>query len=190
MFKCPRCRPSQAREVSGNAICRGSSLPKLGPHGSQLCCLGVLSTPIICCLVLVKYSLHPLPNSPSRRGPPLGLRSPAGCSCCQQSSVGTGQPPNPTEAVPLTLLCAEPLPAAPPSRPFLNADSRKFTLDLTYMSAKETVPLPHLNSAGCLHPHPGVLTSCWPRTALCPSGRTRLIPLYLQVVLGGRLSCF
>lgn len=142
--------------------------PEAGPHGPQLCCLGVLAMPIICSTVLVKYSLHPLPTSASRRGPHPGLRSPAHHSCCQQSSVGTGQLPHPTEAVPLTPPHAGPLPAAPGSCPFLDTDSRKFTLDLTCISPKETAPCLHLNSPGCPHPFPGALISCQPRTGPLP----------------------
>ena len=110
------------------------------------------------------------PSLPLQKRSPPGLRSPTRCSCCQQSPVGAGQPPNPTEAVPLTRLSAGPWPAAPPSRPFLHSDRRKFTLDVTCISPKVAAPLLHLNSPGCPHPHPGALISCQPRTALCPSG--------------------
>ena len=64
---------------------------------------------------------------------------------------------------------------------FLNAEGRKFTLDLTCISIKETAPLLHLNSTGAV-------ISGYPRMTLCSSGGTRRIPLYLQVVFGGSLS--
>lgn len=167
--------------------CAGGAVSLSWAPGAPDCCLEEPSTPIICCPILVKYSLHPRPASPSRRGAPTGLRSPTGCSCFHKSSVGTGQPSNLTEAGPLTLLHAGPLPAAPPSRPCLNADSRKFTLDPTCISTKETALLLHLNSTGC--PPPTSLPppqSSHLLMAICSAGRTRLIPLYLQVVCGGK----